>query len=64
MNANSWFATFLPMFVSLMTPGLRQFLTSMALELMARARSTESPYDDMAAAALLVVLGIETPKSQ
>jgi len=59
---NKILLSILPMLVDALSPALRAMLGGFAIEFHKKAKSTSNPFDDMGAALILAVLGMETPE--
>ena len=56
-----WLIPIIIQLMKLLSPNIANMLRDFAVELYYRARETVNPFDDVAAGALLGLLGIETP---
>jgi len=57
----TWLIPIIIQLMKLLSPNIANMLRDFAVELYYRARETANPFDDVAASALLGLLGIETP---
>lgn len=56
-----WLVPIIIQLLKVLTPSLSDMLRKFAVDFYFRARETTNPFDDVAASALLGLLGIETP---